>query len=127
MGIAKKHMSLNIWLSPDDWRNAFEILKHHRDMETCKTGKETCGQPESFLKWVWEVQLPQLAKRDDRIKQQLQKELEQVILLRDNTQRQIENETKTLCLKKEELNKEIAKLQKVLQPDSKNSKKVQMA
>ena len=33
MVLAKKHMALDIWISPEHWRDAMAKLKHYRDME----------------------------------------------------------------------------------------------
>ena len=73
MVLAKKHMALDIWISPEHWRDAMAKLKHYRDMEYINSGHDISGQPEAFKSWVWQYQLPELVQKDSAVKNQIQK------------------------------------------------------
>jgi|TARA_R100001086_G_scaffold240244_1_gene166193 hypothetical protein len=122
MVLAKKHMALDIWISPEHWRDAMAKLKHYRDMEYINSGHDISGQPEAFKSWVWQYQLPDLVQKDSAVKNQIQNNLDVCIQEKENLERQIKSIATELCLKKEEMEHKIAQYQGVLNTTKKKKK-----
>ncbi|KGG02834.1 hypothetical protein EU99_1796 [Prochlorococcus marinus str. MIT 9321] len=115
----KKHPCLDIWINGQEWLNTFEKLRHCRDMYSIKSGDVNfSGQPDSYIDWVQNTELPQLIKKD-HVKNQVEKLLEEIDLKIINIDREKNamvtslDERKSKLLEQQKLYKDAIKVKKV--------------
>ncbi len=99
----KKHPCLDIWINGQEWLNNFEKLRHCRDMYSIQSGDiNFSGQPDSYIDWVQNTELPNLIK-NDHVKNQVEKLVEELTQKITNIDREKNGVIKSLDDRKAEL------------------------